>query len=88
MQTTEPMTAKGVRATDCELVILLSDREVRVPWTRCSPRLAKATAEQRIHTELSPGGYGVHWPLIDEDLSIGGLVHAAEGGVSSTRGNY
>ncbi len=24
--------------------------------------------------ELSPGGYGIHWALLDEDLSLGGLV--------------
>jgi hypothetical protein len=24
--------------------------------------------------ELSPGGYGIHWPLLDEDLSISGLL--------------
>ena len=28
---------------------------------------------ERRRAELSPGGYGIHWPLLDEDLSIGGL---------------
>jgi hypothetical protein len=36
--------------------------------------LAAAAPEERRRAELSPGGYGIHWPLLDEDLSIGGLV--------------
>ena len=36
------------------------------------PRLAKATDEQRSRMELSP--MGIHWPEIDEDLSIRGLL--------------
>ena len=74
MRTTEPITARGIRATDDALVILFSDREVRIGWDRCSPKLAAATPEQRREAELSPGGYGIHWPAIDEDLSIGGLL--------------
>ena len=39
-----------------------------------SERLAKATPEKRGKYEISPAGYGIHWPLIDEDLSIDGLI--------------
>ena len=74
MRATEPVTAESIEATPKELVIRLAGRDVRVPWERCSPKLAQATPEQRARTELSPGGYGIHRPLIDEDLSIGGLV--------------
>jgi hypothetical protein len=66
--------AAGVATTDDQLVIRLADREVRVPWERCSPILAGAGAEDRRRAELSPGGYGIHWPTLDEDLWIGGLV--------------
>ena len=74
MRTTEVITAVSIDTTDTELIIRLADREVRIPWERCSPILAAATAEQCRCAELSPGGYGIHWPLLDEDLSIGGLV--------------
>ena len=74
MRATEVITATSIETTDAELVIRLADRAVRIPWERCSPILAAATAEQRRQTELSPGGYGIHWPLLDEDLSVGGLV--------------
>ncbi len=36
--------------------------------------LANATEEQQQELELSPSGYGIHWPLIDEDISIDGLL--------------
>lgn len=74
MRATEVVTAVGIQTTEDELVIRLADREVRIPWVRCSPILAAATAEERRRAELSPGGYGIHWPMLDEDLSIGGLV--------------
>lgn len=74
MRTTEVITAVSIKTTKDELVIRLADREVRVPWERCSPVLAAAAPEDRCRAELSPGGYGVHWPTLDEDLSIGGLV--------------
>ena len=64
----------SIETTDGELVIRLANREVRIPWGRCSAVLAAATAEQRRRAELSPGGYGIHWPLLDEDLSVSGLV--------------
>ncbi len=74
MRTTDVTTAVSIKTMDAELVIRLADREVRIPWERCSPILAAATAEERRRAELSPGGYGIHWPLLDEDLSVGGLV--------------
>jgi hypothetical protein len=74
MRATEVITANSVETTDIELVIRLTDREARIPWAKCSPILANATTAQRRQAELSPGGYGIHWPLLDEDVSIGGLV--------------
>ena len=36
--------------------------------------LANAKEEEQQEFEVSPSGYGIHWPLIDEDLSIDGLL--------------
>ena len=80
MQSTKPIAAERIEAAEDELVIVLSDREVRILWASCSTRLAAATAEQRRCAELSPAGYGIHWPAIDEDLSISGLLRDAGGG--------
>ena len=39
-----------------------------------SPLLLNATENQRLNFVVSPSGYGIHWPLIDEDLSIDALL--------------
>jgi len=51
----------------------MDGRTITVPlaWY---PRLLNATQEQRDHWELSGGGYGIHGPDIDEDLSTEGLL--------------
>jgi len=42
-----------------------------------SDRLAKGSPEARDTWQVSPSGYGLHWPLLDEDLSIDGLLRVA-----------
>ncbi len=42
-----------------------------------SPLLSAAKEEEQKEFEVSPSGYGIHWPLIDEDLSIDGLLGVA-----------
>jgi hypothetical protein len=66
-----------VRCTDDDLIVDLMDgRTISVPlaWY---PRLVSATAEQRAVWEICGGGYGIHWPQIDEDLSTEGLLRGA-----------
>lgn len=66
--------AKEVAVTEDELSVLLSDgRRISVPlaWF---PRLLRATPAERAHFELIGDGQGIHWPDIDEDLSIAGLL--------------
>ena len=74
MRRTRQITARAIEATDEALVIILPRRRFRIPWKDCSPKLARATVEQRREGRLSPGGYGIQWPALDEDLSIAGLV--------------
>lgn len=69
----EPL-AMSAEVTDDELIVSLSDgRRLAVPlaWY---PRLAEATREQRQHWEMIGPGVGFHWPEIDEDLSVRGLL--------------
>ncbi len=75
MKTTEPITARKIETTAHALILVLADRRVEIPWNQCSQRLADATAEERNRAELSPGGYGIHWPLLDEDLAVSGFLH-------------
>ena len=39
-----------------------------------SSALEKASAKERNAFEISPSGYEIHWPLLDEDISIDGLL--------------
>ncbi|MEM7734396.1 MAG: DUF2442 domain-containing protein [Deinococcota bacterium] len=75
------MTAKTIHAvatevicTEDDLVFILSDgRKLSVPlvWF---PRLLTASHTQRQHYEFIGGGEGIHWPDVDEDISVAGLL--------------
>jgi hypothetical protein len=71
-----PVTAQGVRATAAYLEIVTDQGIFEIPWRECSDRLAQAAKSERAHLTLSPSGYGIHWPLIDEDLAVGPLVRS------------
>jgi hypothetical protein len=43
------------------------------------PRLLHASREQREHYQISPGGYGIYWPDLDEDLSVKGFLAGVDG---------
>ena len=65
---------KSVRVTDDTIVVDLVDgRQLLVP-TRWFPRLQHATPAERADLELLGGGCGIHWPQLDEDLSVQGLL--------------
>ena len=49
-------------------------KEYILELAKISERLAKASPIEREKYEISPSGYGIHWPLLDEDLSIDGLI--------------
>ncbi|MEN6627270.1 MAG: DUF2442 domain-containing protein [Candidatus Sumerlaeia bacterium] len=76
MTTSEIITAKSIETHPESLTIVLADRQISIPWDRTSNRLKNASASERNHAILSPGGYGIHWPDLDEDLSISGLVRS------------
>ena len=66
--------AQSVTFTDDDLVVTLVDgRKIAVPlvWF---PRLAGAAREQLERYELLGDGEGIHWPELDEDLSVAGLL--------------
>lgn len=58
------------------IVDLMDGRTISAPlaWY---PRLSNASAEQRAHWEKCGGGFGIHWPDLDEDLSTEGLLRGA-----------
>ena len=66
--------AMSVDCSDDELRVMLTDgRKLSVPlaWF---PRLAHATPAERSNYELVGDGQGIHWPSVDEDISVAGLL--------------
>lgn len=65
---------KGVRVGEFDLVVDLVDgRTISVPlaWF---PRLLHASPAQRNNWKLAGGGFGIHWPDVDEDVSTASLL--------------
>ncbi len=56
------------------LHLRVDGKPYQIDITGESERLRNATQKQREHFEISPAGYGIHWPEVDEDLSIDGLI--------------
>jgi hypothetical protein len=76
------MTNPGEQITDVALtedmlsVDLADGRSISVPlaWF---PRLLHATSQERENWVIAGAGYGIHWPDVDEDLSVEGLLRGA-----------
>jgi len=69
--------AVDVEVTEEELKVgLLDGRTIIVPlaWY---PRLLRATPSQRANWKFAGAGFGIHWPDVDEDLSVEGLLRGA-----------
>ena len=76
---TSDVSAPAARAvdisfTDDALVVRLRDGRILSVPLEWFPTLRKATIEQRSNWELLGDGIGVHWPDLDEDISIAGLL--------------
>jgi uncharacterized protein DUF2442 len=66
----------AVEVSDERLEVTLRDgRRISAPLS-WFPQLVSATPEARRAWKPCAGGLGVHWPLIDEDLSVAGLLRA------------
>ena len=72
----EPLI-RDVRVTRSEIIAYLADgRVISVPlaW---SWRLSEATPAQRARFRLIGAGQGIHWPGVDEDISVEGMLHGS-----------
>jgi uncharacterized protein DUF2442 len=69
---TGDLRAQGVEFTATELIVTLANgRKIATPldWY---PRVKRALAQQRANFEIMP--MGIHWPDLDEDLSVAGML--------------
>ncbi len=67
----------NVMVSDDEITAFLLDgRTISIPiaW---SWRLSEATPEQRLNFEIIGDGLGIHWPDIDEDISVEGMLYGS-----------
>jgi len=76
------MTAQRVTLTNNSLIVQLNDgRTVSAPLS-WYPRLLHGTPEERRNWRLIGSGEGIHWPDLDEDLSIESLISGRPSGES------
>jgi hypothetical protein len=74
---TADIRVRSVSVTDDEFTVGLMDgRKISAPLS-WYPRLAQATPVQRSRWQVCGGGFGIHWPDVDEDLSTEGLLAGA-----------
>jgi Protein of unknown function (DUF2442) len=64
----------GLKFEDNFLIVTIDGKQKRFEFKEISPALEKAILEGRNKFEISPSGYGIHWPSLDEDISIDGLL--------------
>lgn len=66
--------AVNVSVTDDALNVELADGRILIVPAGWFPRLEHGTAEERSHWRLIGGGEGIHWPDLDEHISVEGLL--------------
>ena len=66
--------ATDVSTTDDELIVHLADGRTIIVPLAWYPRLLHATAEQRRDLRIIGDGEYIHWPQVDEDLTVSGLL--------------
>jgi hypothetical protein len=60
------------------IYLKIDGKEFKIQTNKVSKKLSEAKEFQRNLFTISPSGYGIHWPLIDEDLSIDSLIKVAQ----------
>ena len=69
---------QGIEFSGDTMILHVDGRTLAVGLGKVSPALAKAGQRERETFSVSPAGYGIHWPMLDEDLSLDGLLRLAE----------
>ena len=83
VETQAPLAARVHVSNDALSVELSDGRTISVPvgWY---PRLSHGTTEERNHWRLIGNGRGIHWPDVDEDISVENLLAGKPSGESQT----
>jgi hypothetical protein len=76
------VTTANVRFEDDVLTVDLSDGRVLSVPIAWYPRLSHATMSEQNNWRLIAGGRGIHWPELDEDISVDNLLNGKHSGES------
>ncbi len=68
----------NIRFEDDFLLMTVDGENYRIDLQEQSPKLAAKNEQTKMSFVLSPAGYGLHWPEIDEDLSIDGMIKSTK----------
>ncbi len=66
---------KQIRFENGYMILMYDNQILKLKLADVSLKLANATKNEREDYKISPSGYGIHWRLLDEDLSINGLLN-------------
>ena len=69
---------RNVRFEKHYLLLQVDGRDYRIDVRQHSKKLALADDRTKMNFEVSPSGYGIRWPGLDEDLSIDGMIKAVK----------
>jgi len=78
------VTGENVKVTTNTLLVELSDGRTITAPLAWFPRLLHGTAKERNHWRFIGRGEGIHWPDLDEDISVEGLVLGKPSGESQS----
>ena len=57
-----------------QMILRVDEKEIKIDVAKISMKLFNASDVERSMFKVSPSGYGIHWPLIDEDISVNELL--------------
>ena len=69
---------RSIKFLGNKMVIIVDNVKYKIDIKKVSKKLFKVNEIERKAHKVSPSGYGIHWPLIDEDLTIDGLIRMAD----------
>jgi hypothetical protein len=67
-------TIQNISFDQSTLMLEVDGKQIKILLKEVSEKLSRADDFQRKFYKISPSGYGIHWPLIDEDLSVAALL--------------
>ena len=65
---------QSINFNENELELKIDGKTLKVALGNVSNKLLNASEIERNFYKVSPSGYGIHWPLIDEDISVEALM--------------